>query len=87
MEKELAEEVEVNKGPCLLIGEDEEIEESSFVPSECKSKADGGGMRRWEKKDLFEIEDGYIGGGTFGESVVFRFVSAFVANPRRKGQI
>lgn len=50
-----------------LIGEDQEVEESSFLPKQCRTPSESV-IRRWGKEDFFLDEGRVVGGGTFGES-------------------
>lgn len=58
--------------PCSIVAAHEEVEESSFMPSEYRSESDSA-MRRWEKRDLIRQEDVNIGGGAFGGWSVVSF--------------
>lgn len=50
-----------------VIGEDEELEECTFMPREYRGQQDNA-LRKWSKQDLAtKGTGGVIGGGNFGE--------------------
>lgn len=50
-----------------VIGQDEEVEEASFMPRAFR-RGDDNAMRKWEARDVgMKVIDAEIGGGTFGE--------------------